>query len=413
MSRLSLGVAALQEAGARLYRPCIRSSDFKSHRICPFTWALSRRLALRSFSAAESHFQIGTLFHAAAEDIGTGGTLAFDTQVQSERDAIHRLSSPTGAKERLAHNAQFAQALFEGANAFRRPGTAFENGIWNWVEENTHPTIKPERLLSVVNPQTGVSSVIQIDRVLSIKGGNWLLDYKTTAISPTQRLSTVTIEDQPRHYCYVARQHIPNLAGIIHIAIQKPNIKPSNEDCIHGYIAEGHKRTNPDYHAEAKPLGPNRWAVRTRDAEDGWINSEFEGDDEQLTSLLTEAAGKKPRRIIISDGPDYDRYLDRVREWFTKPSGEDPPVNLSWTRVHDCLDSDGLVEYTTFLRRLEAAVLAPLTPDNFPRTSEGMSSYYRSENPYAGFYVKHPTAWAEHCRIAQITQSPREGDLPL
>ena len=220
--------------------------------------------------------------------------------------------------------------------------------------------------------------LIQADALLYHKGQNsvWIVDYKTCAESPTQRLQTCPYEFQTQHYLFTTNYLLgegtlqrkfdlpedARIGGMYHIAVQKPSINFGSKDRDCEIIEHELQR------------GPRKGQIE--------IRRKYHGE------------------------PRYENYLNRCKDWY-HATGEyeelapervgDPVVNISSTSGRICdpsLDPAWLYEYHRRLRYINHWREVDPVPANFLKSAKALSQHGKM-NVFAPFYMTTPDKWPE------------------
>lgn len=356
--------------------PSIRSSDYELLLHCPFQYYLSRRLGLipkLQWSQALSH---GSWFHTymeyfyvepAAREEMFNSTLDIRCQelekicnqngiIGDSRDNI------LGREKRTAQEARaWAQALYQ---------VRMSNGFsfYDYCNQDYWKLLGTE---VAVKTKHTIPRVALFDVLLYHRNQNslWIIDYKTTGISPDMRLETCPIEFQSRHYSHILEDSkdrickaydIPKdvkIGGIIHVAIQKPTIKFGVKD--------------RDYELDEKTI--------TR------------GPRKGMTIVEKKYYGE----------PRVDNYIKRCKNWYAgegdyldkKPEREsNPPIALSACTLEKTDRERELYEKEVQFISLHATQTA--NPDEFMKSSKYVQSH-GTRSPYADFYFTPTNVWPE------------------
>ena len=338
----------LEAHGLRDMEPYIRSSDYGMIRRCPFTYYLSRRLGLVKglrYSEALSRgtwvhhrFALVTLSDAEAQQtmykildnrLDELKLYCKDAGISSEgrREILHREE-----KDFLVSNAWFEAAL--SVPCVERKTL----GQWLLGDEWVH--VGQELLI-----KQG-SKVVQPDLLLYNKLSNklWIVDFKTCAGSPHDRLQTCPYEFQTQHYFHTVRLsmvcddllkvlELPSnaeLGGVMHIGIRKPTIQYGMND--------------RPYHLNTSPLksGPRK--------------------------------GQPRNTKVFAGEPSPDIYRERCIRWYhgldeyehlAPERVTDPPVNISYTHGVMLLAKDMQLMYHQRLDTVRTLRDCPCQPDQF------------------------------------------------
>lgn len=393
----------LAQYGLVPHIPTIRSSDFHTGLSDPFRYYLTRRLgliprlswskALSRGSWAHKAFQLDDWGTPLSEDHRT----AFLKSVRARLDEIREIApyaglTPSSTAEWLTREARDADTAYSWyavhrTIAPRAPShpsfaTLFSSGEVISREATYYTTTK-------VNNRYAVHSVIQPDLLwLDPRGRLWIVDLKTTSDSPLVRLSTCPLEFQARHYAHVIadlQDNFPDrlpeparkadLAGVMHIAVQKPTIEFCSKD--------------RDYTEKTRTI--------TRGARKG------------ETVVEREYTGE----------PRWENYLSRCREWLTatgeytanaKERDADPAVNFSFVGSSLLFSRQAKADYQRDLSILHSLATRPAHPEFFPKNPRGAVDLGKP-TLYAPFYLNPVVDWPGIVESLSLMQAFRDEDL--
>ena len=372
-------------------RPPVRSSDFRGIG-SPFHYYLGRKLGLvpaLRWSQALSH---GTWFHAALElllmpDVSQA-KVKYDVKLETRLDEIRGVCTQmavgdTRIREILATEDQDAQTAWawavtasaipiEGSLANGRTLHTFLNNP-DFIELCCECTLKTE--LKVDDDRTNpIECVIQPDRLLYqvSQKSIWIVDYKTTGISPRIRAASCPIEPQTQHYMMVIDDLINrgtlqgmfdlpddiSVGGMLHAIIKKPTISFGQMD--------------RDFMLDTSPFksGPRK------------------GEPRNEKQYLGE--------------PRLENYMARCKDWYLSQGdylhtagdrATDPLVNLSFTSGTALLDKAWTTQYAARLQAINRWRLAQIEPEEYPWPTEIHGT--GTLDPYAPFVLRPVSEWAD------------------
>lgn len=199
----------------------------------------------------------------------------------------------------------------------------------------------------------------------------WLVDMKTTAKAAHDRLSLCPCEAQTLLYprvvadalaYIISKFDLPRhvaIAGMLHVAVQKPDIKMCGVDRDFEYkehvLASGPRKGQKEMRKvwmSEKPVRAN-YIARCAD----WYKGEGEYTDKapERTAKPTVAISATPASVIFSEVRQgwFDRLIKRGRDLATRP----------------------------------------LALENFPPNPNTLSWGKKSESPYEPFYLLDPAYW--------------------
>lgn len=396
------GRDSMEAAGLVACTPPVRSSDFDLVCRAPFCYFLSRRLGLVKSLRWTKALSRGSWFHEAFKHSRLSPQqrrekveLSLEIRQEELSGVCSQLGvSAEGRREILSRERQDADvslAWFEAAMdspISDEYGTArdfFSRPYWREISREC-------RLVRTV-PMQGKQSlqcVAQPDLLLYHSGQNsvWIVDAKTTSVSPALRATSCPYEFQSRHYMHIARYLIQRglmqrvfdlpsdvrLGGIIHLIVRKPTIEFGMKD--------------RNFTVDTTPFksGPRK--------------------------------GLPKNEKVYSGEPVWENYLDRVRQWYRaedeythlRPEWDmDPPVNMSIVSSNLIDEQHDLVQYMAQLDLIRQWAFHKPNPYEFPMPS-GLVSFNRLDD-YAPFIMNPPSAWPEVIRQEGWMQVRRD-DLP-
>lgn len=382
----------LEANGLVAVSPPLRSSSISRAIGDPFLYYLVDRLGIVPILSLSRALSTGSWFHARAEmmpfdtpgsplppeDMARLRTRLADRLAELRQLCTHMGVSADRTAQILAdEQSDFDLALATYEVSFLRlqlPGHAAGMTVARYLNSAPFRTVSIENLYSIeVNDPDfpTITIACQPDRLLLNTQNNqlWIVDYKTCAESPTLRLQTCTSEQQTLQYMHViatllrenpSALDVPpgtTLAGMIHIAAQKPSIRLSGND--------------RDFTISTRTLtrGPRRGQEVTE--------KEYFGD------------------------PKFSNYLRRVEEWLTG-TGEyqheapsrttDPCINLS-TVYYGGVDKGMWSRYHTRVRQAARYATCDPCPANFPDNPSSLRGQGGKLSPYLPFYTEVVEKW--------------------
>ncbi len=234
--------------------------------------------------------------------------------------------------------------------------------------------------------------VSQPDLLLYHKGQNtlWILDLKTTAMSPKKRAMGVPVDFQTEHYMFSVDSllkggqlqrafNLPSdckLGGMMHLIVRKPSIEFGTKD--------------RSFTMDTTPFksGPRRGQPR--------MVKNFEGEP------LLENYILRCKDWYSATGD----YLDKEAEW-----AEDPPVGISFTNASLVLDKQIQKRYVDRVRIIQryASDLEP-HPHNFPMTD---SPFARADfSTYSPFMLSPVEEWPRLIQDEGFVLRRRDEPIP-
>ena len=234
--------------------------------------------------------------------------------------------------------------------------------------------------------------VAQPDLLLYHKGQNsvWILDLKTTAMSPKKRAMGIPVDFQTEHYMFSTNEliktgalqrafNLPSdckLGGMMHLIVRKPSIEFGTKD--------------RDFTIDTSPFksGPRKGQPR--------MEKKYEGEP-RLENYIQRCTD-----WYHGTGD----YLDKEAEW-----AEDPPVGISFTSASLVLDKRIQQRYIDRVRVIQryASDLAP-HPQNFPMTD---SPFTRADfSTYAPFMLAPVGEWPRLIQQEGFVMRRRDEPIP-
>jgi len=369
----------------------IRSSDYRSLRSCPFSWYLSRRLGLVKASRYSAALSRGSWAHLAfaAYCLRKNREAAldmYDRTIELRLEELRRFGksagqSPDLVREILAREEKDARTAWAWFSASINVQFAFNDDrpsgrLSGWIDHVE--VVAQEPMLRwkdcVIQPDALIRFPKKPDDL-------WIVDFKTTSSSATERLQACPIEFQTQHYFHVMNQldinefNAKRLGGVIHIAVQKPTIEFGMKD--------------RPFTLDTTPLksGPRKGEPRNE-------------------------------KVYLGE-PDPTIYEQRCYEWYTG-TGEylhleperltNPCINISYTSATHLLDPKLIAQYNARLEFCRSYANREPYPDNFemgdPIQGTGTPSQYLS------FMVTDPVVWPDIVRTENFVQRDRDDAVP-
>jgi hypothetical protein len=369
----------LEAHGLVARQPAIRSSDYESVLHCPFQYYLSRRLGLVQSLRWSQALSRGSWFHKRFEYYNLLPEVAgprMEEEYEKREKELTEICEVRGIKgeskarvlEREYQDMLCTSAWFDASmNLPVLNGKSFMDKI----NESYWQHLGTEVVAEYVHPEFG-RMLAQFDMLLYHKEQNsvWIVDLKTTAHNPLDRLQTCPIEFQTQHYMHILHWmlqeqmltkpfDIPRdskLGGMMHVAVQKPTIEFGMND------------RNFDMYDHELKRGPRKGQIETRKT--------YHGE------------------------PRLENYLERCKRWY-RGEGEyesksverehTPPINISTTGA-STLDTRYTAEYTSRLRFVHSYSTADPVPLNFPKSARHLMQFGKM-SPFAPFYLTPTSEW--------------------
>jgi hypothetical protein len=361
----------------------IRSSDYRMMRSCPFTWYLSRRLGLTKADRYSAALSRGSWAHLAFASL----CLRKDTEkaLQMYDNAIDaRIQEIIKHGKSVGRNSDLIREICEREEKDARTAWAWFCAATEIVYEDSGMNLnKWMSGINIVAQEPTIrhgDRVIQPDALITFPMNPkilWIVDFKTTSVSPFDRLQACPIEFQTQHYFQtmldlnLSDYNCESLGGVIHLAVQKPTIEFGMKD--------------RPFTMDTSPLksGPRKGEPRNE-------------------------------KIFVGD-PDPAIYQQRCYEWYAG-TGEylhleperltNPCVNFSYTSAQHLLEDDMVKMYNrrlAFCRKY--AELEPY-PENFEMGDPIQGT--GSPSQYLPFMLTSPGVWPDIVHREGFVQRDRD-----
>ena len=393
----------LQAHGLDAIVPPLRSSDYNTCLGDPFVYYMARRLGVVPAFKWTKALNRGTWIHLrfqhwhrplhrsneimedlllnrmgelrdSCRDIGIMGEQQDAIIEREERDMRSSVAWYEAAKEIPCIEGKTFVEFFSNPQ-WHRLGTEFRLITSIRTDDRARP----------------IKCICQPDLLLYHKKQNsvWIIDLKSTAISPKMRLSGVGLEFQCEHYMFSVNEllktgqiqqafNLPSdakLGGMIHLAIRKPTIDFGMKD--------------RDFTIDMTPLksGPRKGL---------------------------------PRNTKVYEGePRFENYLSRCEEWYQAKGeyegkeaewAEDPPVNMSFT--HNTLVEDPAINkrYRDRIRLVQHYAIVDPYPENFPMQDK--VAYQGKFTTYSPFMLSPVAEWPGLIQSEGFTLRRRDDPIP-
>lgn len=383
--------------------PC-RSSDYRLCLSDPFTYYMARRLGVVPALSHSTALNRGTWmhlrfqhFHLPAARVKTLMTHHLDERIAELTETCKELGiqgeSRSAVLQKEEKDFHCAMGWYEAASTVAcYEGQSFEDLL---LSPHWHRMGTEFRLVTSIRTNDRskpLRCVSQPDLLLYHKGQNsvWILDLKTTAMSPKTRAMGISVDFQTEHYMFSVQALIETgdlqrafglpsdckLGGMMHLIIRKPSIEFGLKD--------------RDFTIDTSPFksGPRKGQPR--------MEKKYEGEP-RLENYIQRCAD-----WYHGTGD----YLDKEPEW-----ANDPPVGISFTNASLVLDEQIQTRYTDRVRLVQryASDLAPY-PSNFPMTD---SPFTRADfSTYSPFMLSPVEKWPEIIKHQGFTVSRRDEPIP-
>ncbi len=375
--------------------PTIRSSDYESCLANPFGYYLTRRLGLSDALRWSEALSRGSWFHKRFEYWDIPDEQAkpiLDSAISSRQEELSGMCGELGIQsderknilDREEQDFRVTEAWFE----------AIKGEPLKWMSQ-PHFRCLGQEITGIYKHDRfkGTPLVAQFDSLLYHREQNtlWVVDLKTCAESPTDRLQTVGIEFQTQHYMHVAhyllqegviqkQYDLPEdctLGGMSHIAVQKPTINFGMND--RDFLEEEHTLKS----------GPRKGQIEIR-------------------------------RKYLGE-PRFENYVARCKRWYAGEGEyenkkvdreENPPVNISYTYGKNLLDLHFETEYLERVALIHSLATRRAWPDQFLKSAGAIRSHGKISR-FAPLYLCHPKDWPNIVQELKLITLRRDEHTPL
>jgi hypothetical protein len=397
------GYEYLQAFGINAIVPPLRSSDFGTCLSDPFAYYMARRLGVVPAVKWSKALNRGTWMHLRFQHYHRS---IIDARERMESALAERLSelsemckeagmvgsALTGMLEREERDMRSSLAWYEAARDLPcLDGQSFEDVL---LSPRWHRMGTEFRLVTSIKTDDRarpIRCICQPDLLLYNKEDNtvWIVDLKTTGVSPKMRLTAVPVEFQCEHYMFSVNElmktgqiqkafKIPQdatLGGMMHLAIRKPTIEFGMKD--------------RDYTLDMTPLksGPRKGL---------------------------------PRNTKVYEGePRFDNYLLRCNDWYHSRGdyadkeaewAEDPPVNISVTKASLLVDPAINKRYRDRVRLVQHYAICDPYPENFPMPDR--VAHMGRFSTYSPFMLSPVGDWPSLIQSEGFTLRRRDDPIP-
>ena len=369
--------------------PPIRSSDFELALNDPFRYYLTRRLGIVPAHSWSPALARGSWMHKCFEhdlfSSDEGLTLKVFNTLDNRINELTETNKSLGIvgdshRDLLARERLDVETSLGWYHAARSVKISDKHGTFPQFLSQLYWRILARELpishSSLLQPAKVPSSNGILDLLLHDTRHNtlWILDLKSCSEPAVNRLSTCALEFQTQHYLHILSNHINiplwrrtydlpdnvRIAGMMHLAIQKPDIKFCNAD-----------RNFREFEFIPNKGKKNQGIPR--------MEKEFFGE------------------------PVLANYIKRCQQWYTGTGDYlhlapertvSPTVNISFSPIEKVLDQGGLIEYTSRMAFLEKLAMCPAYPANFIRSASALRSFGKLSK-YAPFALTPPRLWPE------------------
>jgi len=402
----------LAEIGCPPVNPAIRSSD-EGVETDPFGYFLRRRLGLVPALAYAPAFSQGIWTHhhlhnMVSDDFSLADALVETHEEIGEDGKKAGCSDETiyAAQDRQSTDKDLAAAWWAGACQIKIPQYG---SIPEFLSRPWWRLLSAEEEFRTFYPQIISPIVIKPDLILYNEKQKviWVVDLKTCSEPTDIRAATCPLEFQTFHYPFGLEwmrqtgdlfgrfpdiDHDTEIAGMIHIIMQKPTIKFGASDRPYHWHAES-KRSKLSGQASGGLTLP--WVVTISDDRPTCVG---ESEDEAIANLQ-EAVGTKPKKIFADD-PDPDRFAIRCKDWYLAQNDslhretEATAVNISFTDGRFVKEEDTIAEYNRTVKLIDKYATCEPDPRCFRKRGAQLRSYGRL-SPYIPFYLCPLKDWPE------------------
>lgn len=374
-------------------RPPIRSSDFRSIG-SPFHYYLTRKLGLVPALRYSVALSRGTWFHIALELLlephltGDEVYTRYQAKLEARLDEIRGVCttlavSEPRTREILATEEEDATCAWVWANTskdlpipgFLSNGRSLEEFL---QDSNFVPICKECQLrthFTLPNkPLSPIECIMQPDMLLYHRTQNslWIVDYKTTALSPRIRGASCPIEPQTQHYMNI----------------------------LHDLLQKGAFQTQYDLPSDVSVGGMLHAIVRKPTISFGQSDRDYTLD---TTPFKSGPRKGEPRNDKVYLGePRLENYLERCKQWYRGEKDyihlagdrlSEPLVDLSFTSGTALLDPQWVGQYKARLALVNKWRTATIEPFEYPWPTEVHGT--GTLDTYAPFVLRPISEWPD------------------
>jgi len=385
--------------------PSIRSSDYEGVLHCPFQYYLSRRLGLAPALRWSKALSRGSWFHKrlelyreTPEVIKNATSVMLDDRLEELEEICQAIGIKGESKDKVLDREKkdfdCAMAWYEVSMNLQIPQQKVPT-VHEFLKQDHFRHLGSEVGVRLHMPSDHRSGKVRLtgmyDTLLYHTEQNsiYIVDAKTTAASPEERLITCPLEFQTQHYMMTLKLSLEagllqpiydlpkdvRVGGMIHIGIQKPTIE------------FGMKDRDCEEYEHTLTRGPRKGQVE--------IRKNYSGE------------------------PRFENYLLRCEDWY-RGQGEyehlaerwamSPPINYSLTYGTLLEDEDYEDEYYARVELIAKYVKCKAFPKNFPRSTNHLRQFGRM-SPYTPFYLTPVKEWADIIHAESFIQVDRDEDV--
>lgn len=420
-------------SGLQAYSPPIRSSDMAYD---PFHYLLARRLAIVQPNVYSVALNRGSWAHLALTvlayrrpDDSCSPSDEFRQQVEDACSKLNAALKEAGMPERLRMDAlerekidaYSAWSWVNASMSYKLAGGSLANGwgpLLNVGTDGEWQWLGAEVLLDFMVGQ--IPCRAQLDHLLFNRKTKhlWPLDLKTCSEPATMRLKVVSFEWQTRHYLTACACELPHiikrfnlppdtqLAGMFHLALQKPSIVFGDRDRPYAWVASS-KRSNLTLRAQPNTLGT--WSIVQLRTDSGEVldpvgeTTPMTRPNESEAIAACEAGTGVKAKKEFDGNPSHENYTKRCADWYCgagdyaheldrRMEGDSMPVNFSRTAATTILDKRMDQEYLNRLNWVNCLRECRMDIENFDRDPSSLRSPF-GITPYALFFTTNPSLW--------------------
>lgn len=388
--------------------PTLRSSDFKLASSSPFLYYLTRRLGIARRWAWSAALSRGSWAHKCLEldsftthtpGVSTAAHTLFESALTARLDELRAIAASMGTDsatvetilERERLDARTAQAWYSCISSI--PISPTHGNFRAYLSRPCWRDLGAEIPITTPHPIDPTAPGLRgtLDRLFHNVHTNqlWILDLKSTALNPRDRLSLCSHEFQTAHYLFILKQLLSDfeflkdhdlppdvtVGGMMHIAFQKPPLVFGTLD-------------RPCKFVDFTPTrGPNKGITRSE--------KEYYGE------------------------PSSDLFIERCLRWYRgtheyshlAPLRElSPPVNISFTPI-SILDNPAYPSYTARINFLTSYATCEPFPDNFPYDAVQFQTF-KKLSPWAPFALCPVADWPEIMTREGFLIAHRDEEFP-
>lgn len=247
LDKMILPFRFFQEAGLKVYRPAVRSTEHARLLECPRRFLFSSVLALRPLGAYLPAFEIGITFHELlrqaylVENPAIALPQAAATRLRETTERLAADSSSGVLPDGRLLNDVLVEVEKDSKMALAMASEVLRVCPVEDIRRNytVQALEKPmEATLDIGKRKVRIAG--RIDLLLQSRRDQsiWIADYKTCSGSPVQRAEVLPMEFQARLYKLLVASCLPadRVGGVFHTIVRKPTIRQKQNESIDEYV---------------------------------------------------------------------------------------------------------------------------------------------------------------------------------